>query len=107
MTSSELEAALKALCPTTYHGGGPAKNKCIIWQEYRLKAVAGDNGAQLRIPRVQIDAYCQESNAAEPEGFFVSILDTLDSLGLAYDEPDIGYDEDSNMLRCIIQCDLA
>lgn len=107
MSCSDLEQALKALCPDTKHMGSPqGKTKCIIWAEYGLNQVHGDDRTQLRIPKVQIDAYCQEPDPLAEDGFFVSILDTLDGLGVPYDVQDIGYDPDTALMRCIIHCDV-
>lgn len=107
MSCSDLEAALKALCPDTRHLAAPKnKTKYIVWAEYGLNDIHGDNQAQIRIPKVQIDAYCQDPDATAEDGFFVSILNTLDNLGVSYEVQDIGYDPETALMRCIILCDV-
>lgn len=107
MNCSALEEALKELWPDTYHLAAPkGKTKYIVWAEYDLNDVHGDNRAQIRIPKVQIDAYCQDPDATAEDGFFVSILNTLNILDIPHGLQDISYDHDAELMRCIIQCEL-
>lgn len=107
MNFSALTDALRELWPDTYKLAAPkGKTKYIVLAPYSMGAVYGDDRTQIRFPKVQIDAYCQEEDAAADGGFFVSILNTLDALGVPHDVQDISYDPDATLQRCIIQCEL-
>lgn len=107
MNCSALDAALKELWPEVYHLSAPkGKTKYIVWAEYGLNDVHGDNRAQIRIPKVQIDAYCQDPNATAEDGFFVSILNTLNDLGISHELQDMSYDPDAAQMRCVILCEV-
>lgn len=108
MTCSELEAALKELTPYVYENAAPPDvTEYIVWAVYGYAAIVGDDGVQIRIPRVQIDAYSQGSGAELEGGFFDTLMDALDALPLAYSVEDVGYDHDAAAMRLILQCDVC
>ena len=107
MTLSGIEAVLKGVCERTYHLAAPknCEPDYIVWHEYGARGVRGDDRAQLRVWRIQIDAYSQRDDAAE--GFFREIMEALDDADVSYAVVDIGFDEEALCLRCIIQCEDA
>ena len=108
MTCSDLETSLKTATADVYNLAAPeGLTKYIVWAVYGYNLVYGDDAAVIRIPRVQIDAYCQDADAADDGGFFAQVLDILDGLQLAYSVQDTGYDPDAASMRLIIQCDVA
>lgn len=108
MTCSNLDAALKTVTADTYHLAAPAGlTEYIVWAEYSLTPVRGDDRAQMHIPRVQIDAYTQDDTPVEGNSFFQAVLGVLDALELCYGVQECGYDPDAASMRLIIQCDVA
>lgn len=106
MTLSELINALEAVCESTYHRGAPSGvTDYIVWHEYGMRPVNGDDAAQIRITRVQIDAVTQDDGATE--GMFTDVMDALDALGVPYSVEDISFDDSLMAMRCIIQCEVA
>ena len=92
----------------TYHlEAPPGETEYIVWHEYLLICVDGDDASQIRIPRVQIDAYSQTDGPLDSHTFFGALLDALDGLQLPYAMQDYGWDHDAAALRLIIQCDVA
>lgn len=107
MNFSALTDSLRKLWLDTYPLSAPKdKTKYIVLAPYGMGAVYGDNTAQIRTPKVQIDACCQDPDATAEDGFFVSILNTLDALDVPHELQDISYDPDAALMRCIIQCEL-
>ena len=111
MTGSDLSSALSSYCSHTYHLAAPeGLTEYIVWAEYGLKPIRGDDRTQLIIPRVQIDAYCQEDatlDALPTAGFLAGLLAALDGIELAYEVQECGYDPDAAATRLILQCDVA
>lgn len=108
MTCSDLDRQLLTVTADVYSPSAPAGlTEYITWAIYRYSLIRGDDAAQIRVPRVQIDAYTQAADAAEDGGFFDSVMTALDALGLAYSVQDTGYDNDAAAMRLIIQCDVA
>ncbi len=107
MTFCDLETAMRAVCPSVSRDAAPAGERdYIVLSTYGLGGYHGDNRAELRVPRFQIDAYSQDAAATDPDGWFLPVLEALDELGLPYAVQDIGYDPDSASMRCIVQGDL-
>ena len=108
MTCSDLERALKAAVDPVYHlAAPPGITEYVVWHEYGLDNVRGDDRAQIRVPRVQIDAYTQDDTPLEGNPLFQAVLDVLDELELCYAVQDVGYDHDAAAMRMIVQCDVA
>ena len=108
MTCSDLETALKAATADVYHHAAPAGlTDYVVWEEYSLRPIIGDDRTQLLIPRVQIDAYTQDDTPIESNTYFQAILGVLDALDLPYAIQDMGYDHEAAAVRLIIQCDVA
>lgn len=110
MTCSALESALKTVCPDTYRDAAPpGLAEYIVWAVYRYDTVYGDNGASFRVPRVQIDAYTQntEAGADGMNSFFERVFQALDEIGLSYEVHDTGYDPDAAAQRLILQASVA
>jgi hypothetical protein len=108
MTCSELETALKTATPEVYNLAAPAGlTEYVVWAVYGYTLIGGDDAVQVRIPRVQIDAYTQAEDAGDEGGLFARVMDVLDGLGLVYTVEDTGYDPDALAMRLIIQCDVA
>ena len=108
MTCSDLDAALKAAVSPVYHHAAPAGlTEYVVWSEYAINSVVGDDRTQIIIPRVQIDAYTQDDTPIEGNTFFQAVLGVLDALELPYAVQDMGYDHDAAVVRLIIQCDVA
>lgn len=108
MTCSDLETALKAKIENIYHLTAPAAvTEYVVWHEYGMDIVRGDNRAQILIPRVQIDAYTQNGTALDENPYFQAVLSVMDELELCYAIQDVGYDDASASMRLIIQCDVA
>ena len=104
MKYSTLIESLKALCPT-YEGGAPKDYDAVaIVNQYGLHRIRGDGRDQLRLRKVQIDLFKRSADANDV--FFLSILDTLDDLGIAFAVQDMSYDESFNAMRCIIECEV-
>ena len=115
MTCTQLETALKAALETArdktgvvFHLLAPAGvTEYLVWAEYNLTEVRGDDRCQVQIPRVQIDAYTQDDTPVESNTFFQAVLGVLDALELCYGVQECGYDPDAASVRLIIQCDVA
>ena len=108
MTCSDLDAALRTLTAKVYQDAAPpGETDYIVWSVYGFTLVVGDDGVQIRIPKVQIDAYCQSAGAALTGGLFDLILDELDALPLCYSMQDVGYDHDAAAMRMIVQCEVV
>ena len=108
MTCSDLETALKAKIENVYRLTAPAAvTEYVVWHEYVMNAARGDDRAQIRIPRVQIDAYTQNGTALDENPYFQAVLSVMDELELCYAIQDVGYDDASASMRLIIQCDVA
>lgn len=108
MTCTELEAALQQATENVFHyAAPPGYTEHIVWAEYQLNQVWGDDGSQLIIPRVQIDVYSQDSSPLESHALFQTVLGILDDLELCWSLQDTGYDHDAAATRLIIQCDVA
>jgi len=108
MTCTELETALKTVTAEVYNLAAPAGlTEYIVWAVYGYTLVIGDDAVQVRIPRVQVDAYTQAADAADDGGFFDQVMGVLDGLGLVYTVEDTGYDPDAATMRLIIQTDVA
>lgn len=72
-----------------------------------LLGVTGDDEVQVRIPRVQIDAYSQTDGPLDGHSFFGAVMGVLDGLKLPWAMQDYGWDHDAAALRLIIQVDVA
>ena len=108
MTCSQLETALKTATADVYHLAAPeGLTEYVVWAEYNLTQIRGDDRAQIQIPRVQIDAYTQDDTPIEANSFFQAVLGVLDAMELCYGVQECGYDPDAASMRLIIQCDVA
>ena len=104
MTCSELDAALRELADNVYKDAAPpGVYEYVVWAVSGYRTVLGDDGVQMRIPKVQIDLYSQADTADIEGGFFDTLLEGLDELGLVYSVQDVGFDHDAAAMRCIIQ----
>lgn len=108
MTCSDLEKALREAVEPVYHlTADEGQTQYVVWHEYGMNTVRGDDRAQLHVPRVQIDAYTQDDTPLEGNEYFQAVLGVLDALELCYSVQDVGYDNDAAVMRLIIQCDVA
>ena len=110
MNCSDLDAALKAVCVRTYHLGAPERlteYEYIVWREYDVGTIYGDDISVVRIPRVQIDAFSQDDTPLDEHPFFGAVMDALDELELAYSVESYDYDDDAALMRLIIQTDVC
>lgn len=108
MTCSDLDRKLLTVTDDVYTPSAPpGVTEYITWAVYSYTLIRGDDAVQIRIPRVQIDAYTQAADASDDGGFFDRVMTALDELGLAYSVQDTGYDNDAAAMRLIIQCDVA
>lgn len=104
MTLQTLSAALAAVCPDTYELAAPkGKLEYVVWAVYLWETVPGDDAAQLRAPKVQLDVVAQSSTAA----LFDSVMSALDTLHLPYDVISFGYDPEYAAVRLILQLVVA
>lgn len=100
MTYSAVLARLRSRGFDVYEDAAPAKlEEHIVGTCYGYRTVYGDNGAQLRIPRCQLDCYAQSRET------LMSILDIVDSMGVnSFVEPP-AYDDEAKSYRMIVQFD--
>ena len=100
MTLQSLDSILKAVCTDSYHLAAPAGlNRYVVWHEYGLQPVPGDDSVQVRIPRVQIDILWQELTDTLAE----DVMAALDLWCQSYEVTDYGYDDEYAAMRCILQ----
>ena len=71
MTTTDLSNKLKTVTANTFEDAAPpGLTEYIVWAVYGYSIIVGDDSAQVRIPRVQIDAYTQAADPRGTGGFF-------------------------------------
>lgn len=108
MTTTDLSNKLKTVTANTFEDAAPpGLTEYIVWAVYGYSIIVGDDSAQVRIPRVQIDAYTQAADPRGTGGFFEQVMTALDELMIVYTVEDTGWDPDAAAMRLILQCDVA
>ena len=100
MNLSDLETALKTVTDCVYEREAPAgARRYIVWQQYNVSTVAGDDHAALRLPRVQVDVFWQQ----RIDTLLDDVLAVLDYWRVPVDIQDITWDDERQLHRAILQ----
>lgn len=100
MTLPELEMLLKSVCPNTYElAAPPGISEYIVWQQYGVRSVAGDNSFYVDAPEVQLDLITQNPPRALQKALFAA----LRAARQPYSVVSVGYDDEYAAYRCIIE----
>lgn len=100
MTLPEFDAALKAVCPSTYELGAPkGELRYVVWHRYGAQSSYGDDHNVVDLPKVQIDIVTQQ----EHDTLADDICAALWLACLPYSVQSEGYDPEYNAYRTILQ----
>ena len=99
MTLPEFKDALGGLgIPVRhYHAFKDEGAHYLVWQETAGRAQYGDDGRREVIRQIQVELYTVLDD----------LLALLEEQGVAFAEPVTSYDEDTDKIRHIVECEVA
>ena len=104
MNCAKLETALKSVLPdAVYHLNAPCgDDRFIIWSEDGYETLRADDAIAEKIPKVTVYLYSQ----VEEDTLLESVMDALESAGIAISDPEQGFDEETCTVGWIIDCEV-
>lgn len=104
MNCAKLETALKLVLPdAVYHLNAPGGvDRFIIWSEDGYETLRADDAIAEKIPKVTVYLYSQ----VEEDTLLESVMDALESAGIAISDPEQGFDEETCTVGWIIDCEV-
>lgn len=106
MTLAEFESALKQLPCKVFHYTGSHRDQYIVWQEYGLNSLRGGYGIAEKAQKVQIDIYSKQYIKSGYEIVLEQLMQLLDDIDAAYDDPIITYEPDTEFIHVIVDCEV-
>ena len=105
MTLREFRDLLLTVTEHVYHfeAAKETADSYIVWQEVSGRALAGSDRRQEVIRDVQVDFY----TTIEFDPVLEEVLQVLEENGVAFEEPQTGFDPDTRMIRHIIECEVV
>jgi hypothetical protein len=98
-----LDTALKTITPKVFEGAAPMNTpEYIVYHTYGFITAIGDDGVQMKIPKVQLDIIGRLAF----DTLVDSVTDLLTALYLPYEIVSIGYDDEWANKRCIVHLEV-
>mgnify|MGYP001777193886 CR=1 FL=1 len=103
MTIPDLETLLRGVCSDTYYLAAPSgMRRYVVYQPLTAGTHSADDRTSLSTLRVQIDLRYVSKSDTLPRDVCVA----LERAYIPYTVEDIGYEDESGRMRCIIRAEV-